>query len=50
MSNFLFLKSLEIESNENNYLTTATNQPIKDKKILGKVIDCGLISQAYQND
>ncbi len=32
------------QSNEEKYLTTATNQPIKDKKILGKVIDCGLIN------
>ena len=33
-----------IHSSEDNYLTTATNQPIKDQKIFGKVIDCGLIS------
>ena len=33
-----------VQSNEENHLTTATNQPIKDKKILGKVIDCGLIN------
>ena len=38
------------QSNEEKILTTATNQPLKDKKILGKVIDCGLINQAYQND
>ena len=38
------------QSNEKNFLTTATNQPLKDKKIFGKVIDCGLINQAYQND
>ena len=35
---------------EEKHLTTATNQPIKDQKILGKVIDCGLINQACQND
>ena len=38
------------QSHEEKILTTATNQPLKDKKILGKVIDCGLINQAYQND
>ncbi len=38
------------QSNEEKHLTTATNQPIKDKKIFGKVIDCGLINQADQND
>ena len=38
------------QSNEEKYLTTATNQPMRDKKILGKVIDCGLINQGYQND
>ena len=38
------------QSNEEQHLTTATNQPIKDKKIFGKVIDCGLTNQAYQND
>ena len=38
------------QSNEKQHLTTATNQPIKNKKIFGKVIDCGLINQAYQND
>ncbi len=38
------------QSNEEKHLTTATNQPMKDKKIIGKVIDCGLINQAYQND
>ena len=32
------------QSNEETHLTTATNQPIKDKKICGKVIDCGLIN------
>ena len=36
--------------NEEQYLTTATNQPIKNQKICGKVIDCGLINQAYQSD
>ena len=39
-----------VQSNEENHLTTATNQPIKGKKIYGKVIDCGLINQDYQND
>ncbi|WP_269609883.1 dihydroorotase [Prochlorococcus marinus] len=39
-----------VQSNEENNFTTSTNQPIKDNKIYGKVIDCGLISQAYQND
>ena len=39
-----------IQSNEEDCLTTATNQPLKDKKIYGKVIDCGLISQAYQSE
>ena len=38
------------QSNEKNLLTTATNQPLKDKKIFGKVIDCGLITKACQND
>jgi len=38
------------QSSEEKYLTSATNQPIKDKKIFGKVIDCGLINQACQND
>ena len=38
------------QSHEEKILTTSTNQPLKDKKILGKVIDCGLINQAYQND
>ncbi len=32
------------QSNEEKPLTTATNQPMKDKKIVGKVIDCGLIN------
>jgi dihydroorotase len=32
------------QSDEENYLTTSTNQPIKGQKILGKVIDCGLIN------
>ena len=39
-----------IQSNKEQPLTTATNQPIKDQKICGKVIDCGLINQAYQHD
>ena len=38
------------QSDENNHLTKSTNQPLKDKKICGKVIDCGLINQAYQYD
>jgi dihydroorotase len=38
------------QSSEEKCLTTATNQPIKDKKIFGKVLDCGLINQDYQND
>ncbi len=38
-----------LQSNEEDDLSTATNQPIKDKKICGKVIDCGLINQASQN-
>ena len=33
-----------VQSNDEMHLTTATNQPIKDKKIYGKVIDCGLIN------
>ena len=33
-----------IQSNEEKHLTTASNQPIIDKKIFGKVIDCGLIN------
>jgi len=33
-----------VQLDEEKHLTTATNQPIKDKKILGKVIDCGLIN------
>ncbi len=32
------------QSNEKKHLTTATNQPLKDKKIYGKVIDCGLVN------
>jgi dihydroorotase len=38
------------QSNEEKHFTSATNQPIKDKKIFGKVIDCGLINQVCQND
>ena len=38
------------QSNEEKYSTTATNQPIKEKKIFGKVIDCGLINRVCQND
>tara|TARA_B100001250_G_scaffold360342_1_gene337752 strand:- start:812 stop:2068 length:1257 start_codon:yes stop_codon:yes gene_type:complete len=32
-----------IQSNEQEHLTTATNQPIKNQTIYGKVLDCGLI-------
>ena len=32
------------QSMEDNHFTTATNQPFKDKKICGQVIDCGLIT------
>ena len=39
-----------VQSDEEDNFTTATNQPIKDTKIFGKVIDCGLINQVYQND
>ena len=38
------------QSNEEDHLMTTTNQPNKDKKIVGKVIDCGLINRAFQND
>ncbi len=38
------------QSNEQKHITTATNQPVKDKKIIGKVVDCGLINQADRND
>ncbi len=33
-----------VQSNEEKQLTTATNQPTIEKKICGKVIDCGLIN------
>jgi len=33
-----------LQSNEENHLLKATNQPIIEKKIRGKVIDCGLIN------
>jgi len=33
-----------VQTNEESFLTTATNQPKKDKHIIGKVIDCGLIN------
>ena len=33
-----------VQSTESNHFSPSTNQPIKDKKICGKVIDCGLIS------
>ncbi len=39
-----------IQSNKENHLTTSINQPVKDQKIHGKVIDCGLLNQVYQND
>ena len=39
-----------LTSSDSDYLTTANNQPIKEKKIYGKVIDCGLINRACQND
>ena len=32
------------QSHEEKPITSATNQPIKGKKIVGKVIDCGLIN------
>ena len=38
-----------IQSGKENPLTTATNQPVKDQKICGKVIDSGLITQDYLN-
>ena len=38
-----------VQSNEEEHLTTSTNQPFKDQKIFGKVIDCGLINQVYQS-
>ena len=38
------------QSNEENHLTTSTNQPLRDKKICGKVIDCGLITKSCQSD
>tara|TARA_Y100001968_G_scaffold251531_1_gene236734 strand:- start:44 stop:1321 length:1278 start_codon:yes stop_codon:yes gene_type:complete len=38
------------QSNEEKHITTSTNQPLKDKKIFGKVVDCGLINKADQND
>ncbi len=33
-----------IQSKEENHLTKTTNQPIKDTKICGKILDCGLIN------
>tara|TARA_B100000700_G_scaffold176453_1_gene195078 strand:- start:2846 stop:4120 length:1275 start_codon:yes stop_codon:yes gene_type:complete len=39
-----------IQSNERENLTTATNQPIKRETIRGKVVDCGLTTQAFLND
>ena len=33
-----------VQSIDEKNTTTATNQPIKDKRICGKVIDCGLIN------
>ncbi len=38
------------QSYDEKYLTTTTNHPIEGQKIFGKVIDCGLINQACQND
>ena len=38
------------QSNEEKHFTSATNHPLQDKKIFGKVIDCGLINRADQND
>ncbi len=38
------------QSIEKNHLTSSTNQPLEGEKIIGKVVDCGLINQAYQND
>ena len=32
-----------VQSNTQKNVTTATNQPMKNQKILGKIIDCGLI-------
>tara|TARA_Y100001968_G_C18693018_1_gene407767 strand:- start:35 stop:310 length:276 start_codon:yes stop_codon:yes gene_type:complete len=39
-----------VPSSKENHFTTATNQPIKNQKIYGKVVDCGLINQACRND
>ena len=33
-----------VQSNDEEHLPSATNQPIKDRKIFGKVVDCGLIN------
>tara|TARA_B100000579_G_scaffold151835_1_gene123384 strand:- start:2672 stop:3928 length:1257 start_codon:yes stop_codon:yes gene_type:complete len=33
-----------VQSSKDNHLSSATNQPIRDKKICGQVIDCGLIN------
>ena len=38
------------QSNHENNLISSNNHTLKDKKIFGKIIDCGLINQAYQND
>ena len=38
------------QSTEEKHFSRATNQPIQNKKIFGKVIDCGLINQVYLND
>ena len=38
------------ESYEEKCFNTSAIQPITDKKIYGKVIDCGLINRADQND
>ena len=45
-----FAPSRFLNQVEEKCLTTATNQPIKDKKIFGKVLDCGLINQDCQYD
>ncbi len=39
-----------IQPSKIEHLTTATNQPMKEQAIYGKVIDCGLINQYSQND
>ena len=39
-----------IPSNEEINHITATNQPLRNQIIRGKVIDCGLVNQSHQND